>query len=56
MIKENDIEKILSGEEHYEPLYLGGSGWAVKFVLPEPTDKEPVERIRNKIKDKDGKN
>lgn len=53
MTKENDIEKILS-TEHYEPLH--GPGFFVRFNIPEPADKELVERIRNKIKDKNGKN
>ena len=50
MRKINDIDKIRSGEEQYEP--LRGPGWMVKFKLPEPVDKELVERISNKIKDK----
>lgn len=54
MTKENDIDKILSGEEKYEP--LRGPGWVVRFELPEPADKELVERIKDKIKAKNGKN
>lgn len=53
MKKINGIEKIRSGEEQYEP--LRGPGWMVKFKLPEPVGKELVERISNKIKDKNGK-
>ena len=54
MIKENDIDNVWPGEEQYEP--LRGPGFVVNFKLPEPADKELVERIRNKIKDKNGKN
>lgn len=53
MKKINDIEKILSGEEQYEP--LRGPGWVVRFKLPEPVDEGLVKRIKDKIKDKDGK-
>lgn len=54
MIKINGIDKMRSSEEEYEP--LRGPGWVVRFKLPEPADKELVERIKDKMKVKNGKN
>lgn len=45
MTKQDDIREF-----HSTP------GFLIRFKLPEPADKQLVERIKNKIKDKDGKN
>ena len=45
MIKQDDIREFRSTP-----------GFLIRFNLPEPIDKHLVERIKNKIKQKDAKN